>query len=122
MGMELSPQVQNMILQLQQLQQQAQALASQKMQVEIGIRETDMALEGLEKVPDDGVVYQSFGGLLIMSDTDKVKASMNERKESLNLRTKMLDKQEERIQKRSQELQQQVQAIIGGGGNMPSGG
>ena len=45
MSGELPPQVQNQIAQLQQVQQQAQALAQQKSQLEIMVKESDMALE-----------------------------------------------------------------------------
>ena len=45
----MPPQVQNQIAQIQQVQQQAQALAQQKNQLEIMLKESDMALEELGK-------------------------------------------------------------------------
>jgi len=48
MSSDLPPQIKNQLAQLQQIQQQAQAIAAQKNQVEINMKETDLALEELE--------------------------------------------------------------------------
>ena len=50
MSSELPPQIQNQLAQLQQIQQQAQALAAQKNQVEINLKETELALAEIEKL------------------------------------------------------------------------
>ena len=47
MSGELPPQIQNQLAQLQQLQQQAQAVMTQKGQIEGLIRETEAALKGI---------------------------------------------------------------------------
>ncbi|WP_461460394.1 prefoldin subunit beta, partial [Methanothrix sp.] len=64
MSGELPPQIQNQLAQLQQLQQQAQAVMTQKTQIEGLIRETEAALKELEKSADDAVIYKSVGELL----------------------------------------------------------
>ena len=68
MSGELPPQIQNQLAQLQQLQQQAQAVMTQKTQIEGLIRETDAALKELEKSADDAVIYKSVGELLFKAD------------------------------------------------------
>jgi prefoldin beta subunit len=113
MSSELPPQIQNQLAQLQQIQQQAQALAVQKNQVEITLKETELALSELEKLEADAVVYRAIGDLLIKTERDKAKESLIEKKDTLTLRVQTLVRQEERIQKRFQQLQEQLKQAIG---------
>jgi len=113
MSTDLPPQIKNQLAQLQQIQQQAQAIAVQKNQVEITLKETDLALEELEKVNADAVVYRAIGDLLIRTERDKTKESLKEKKDTLDLRMQTLARQEERAQKRFQQLQEQLKQAIG---------
>ncbi|MDO8727567.1 MAG: prefoldin subunit beta [Candidatus Methanoperedens sp.] len=113
MSTDLPPQIKNQLAQLQQIQQQAQAIAVQKNQVEINLKETDLALEELEKVDADAVVYRAIGDLLIRTERDKTKESLKEKKDTLDLRMQTLARQEERAQKRFQQLQEQLKQAIG---------
>ncbi|OFV66330.1 MAG: Prefoldin, beta subunit [Candidatus Syntrophoarchaeum butanivorans] len=83
------------------------------------LREIDGALEELDKVEDDAVVYRNLGEILIKSDKDTVKSDLTEKKETFDLRLKTIERQEERVQKRFQQLQEQVRQALGGpGGGM----
>jgi len=113
MSTDLPPQIKNQLAQLQQVQQQAQAIAAQKNQVEIALKETDLALEELEKLDTDAVVYRAIGNLLIRTERDKTKESLKEKKDTLDLRIQTLARQEERSQKRFQQLQEQLKQAIG---------
>lgn len=113
MSTDLPPQIKNQLAQLQQIQQQAQAIAVQKNQVEITLKETDLALEELEKVDADAVVYRAIGDLLIRTERDKTKESLKEKKDTLDLRMQTLARQEERAQKRFTQLQEQLKQAIG---------
>lgn len=113
MSTDLPPQIKNQLAQLQQIQQQAQAIAVQKNQVEITMKETDLALEELEKLDADAVVYRAIGDLLIKTERDKTKESLKEKKDTLDLRLQTLARQEERAQKRFQQLQEQLKHAIG---------
>ncbi|HIE30838.1 MAG TPA: prefoldin subunit beta [Methanosarcinales archaeon] len=115
MTTEIPPQVQHQLAQLQQVQQQAQALATQKAQVTSALNETEMALDELDKLDDDAVIYRNVGQLLIRSDRDTVKEDLAEKKETMKLRVSTLERQEERIGKRFQQLQEQLRNAIGGG-------
>jgi prefoldin beta subunit len=115
---ELPPQIQNQLAQLQQIQQQAQALMQQKNQIELVLRETERALEELKKTGDDAVVYKAAGELLIKADREEVLKDLEEKKDSLEVRVKSLARQEERIQSRFTQLQDQLKATLGKG---PSG-
>ena len=113
MSGELPPQIQNQLAQLQQLQQQAQAVISQKSQIEALIRETDAALNELEKSSDDAVIYKSVGELLFKAEKPKLVEELKERKEMMDLRIKTMSKQEERTQSRFTQLQDQLKQSLG---------
>jgi len=113
MSGELPPQVQNQLAQLQQLQQQAQAVMAQKGQIEGLNRETDAAIKELEKTPDDTVIYKSVGEILIKAEKAKLVEELKERKDMMDLRLKTMAKQEERIQSRFTQLQEQIRNSLG---------
>jgi len=122
MTTEIPPQVQHQLAQLQQVQQQAQALATQKAQVTSALNETEMAIEELSKLEDDAVIYKNVGQLLIKGERDSVATELTEKKETMELRVRTLEKQGERIQKRFQQLQEQLRSAIGGAGAGAGGG
>ena len=113
MSGELPPQVQNQIAQLQQLQQQAQALLSQKSQIEMILRETESAVKELEASDEGAVIYKSVGEVLFKADRAKLIEELKDKKDVLDLRLKTLEKQEDRIQKRFGQLQDQLKASMG---------
>jgi len=111
---EIPPQVQNLLAQLQQLKAQMEALGRQKMQVEAMLRDAENALEELDKVDENALVYKNVGELMIKASKDEVTKDLAEKKETYGLRQKTLERQEERGQKRYQQLQQQLQEALGG--------
>ena len=113
MSNELPPQIQNQLAQLQQVQQQAQALTAQKGQIDNIKKESEMALEELGKLSDDAIIYRSVGELQILSDKEETVAKLNEKNETLSLRLKSISKQEERISKRFTQLQEQLEQSMG---------
>ena len=113
MSQELPPQIKNQLAQMQQIQQQAQVIINQKNQVEITLKETELALEELEKLDTDAVVYRAIGDLLIKTEREKTKEFLKEKKDTLDLRLQTLARQEERAQKRFQQLQEQLKQAIG---------
>ena len=120
----LPPQVQNQLLQLRQLQQQAQSVAMQKSQVDSLLHETEGALAELDKIGPEETVYRAAGTVLVKAKRDEVKANLAEKKETYALRLKTLERQEERIKKRGEELQQQIQQSLKapGASGTPQGG
>ena len=105
----LPPQVQERLLRLQQLQQTLQSVLGQKQQVELEQMEINQALEELQKLTDEAVIYKATGSLLIKSDRAKVMADLNERKELLNTRVTVLGKQEERVRVQVKDVQTKLQ-------------
>jgi prefoldin beta subunit len=110
---EIPPQVQNLFAQLQQLKAQIEALGRQRMQVEALLRDAENALEELEKVDENSLIYKNVGELLIKASKETVKEDLAEKKETYDLRLKTLERQEERAQKRYQQLQEQLREALG---------
>ncbi|OGS48773.1 MAG: prefoldin subunit beta [Euryarchaeota archaeon RBG_16_68_13] len=120
---EISPQLQNQIQQYQQLQQQLQVLASQRLQLESKLREVDGTLEELGKVSGDSTIYKSIGILLVKTDDrEALKKELEEHKETLTIRVKAVQKQEKALGERFEDLQQKIQTALGGGAAEPLGG
>jgi len=106
---ELPSQLQEQLARLQQMQQTLQVVASQKQQLELELSDTERALQELNKLSDDAIVYKSIGSLLVKADRKELIKELEERKELLNLRISVLTKQEERARERVVELQQKIQ-------------
>lgn len=113
MTAELPPQVQNQIAQLQQIQQQIQALAMQKSQIEAMQKESKMALDELERLADDAVVYRNVGELVIKTSKEESITKLKDREETLSLRLQSISRQEERLTSRFKQLQEQIQQALG---------
>ncbi len=71
--------------------------------------EINQALEELQKLTDDAVIYKATGSLLVKSEKNKVSVELNERKELLSTRTTVLTRQEERLRGQVKELQTKLQ-------------
>jgi prefoldin beta subunit len=110
---EIPPQVQNMVAQLQQLQQQLQAVVTQRAQVEALLKDTENALEELQRVEDDTPVYKAVGNVLVKEDREKIVKELTEKKETYEIRIKTLQRQEERLRERFAETQKKLQNILG---------
>ncbi|MHB8584940.1 MAG: prefoldin subunit beta [Thermoplasmatota archaeon] len=115
MASELPPQVQNQIAQLQQLQQQASVVISQRQQLEVAVREVERALEELEKTTEDAPIYRSVGGLLVRAkDRGTVVKELQDTKETTGIRLESIKRQEQRLRERLESLQKELQAALGG--------
>lgn len=106
---KLPPQIQERLLRLQQLQQTLQSVLAQKQQVEIELTEIEQALNELQKMTDDAVIYKAIGSLLVKAEKTKITADLNERKELLNTRATVLGKQEQRLRPQIKDLQTKLQ-------------
>ena len=106
---QLPPQVQERLLRLQKLQQTLQSILVQKQQVEVEGTEIDQALDELQKLNEDAVVYKATGSLLVRSEKNRITVELTERKELLNTRTTVLGKQEERLRAQVKDVQSKLQ-------------
>ncbi len=106
---ELPPQLQHQVMRLQQFDQQMRILATQKTQLEAESRDTERALEELEKIAPNTAVYKSIGTLLLKADPEKLKEELQDKKETLEMRIKTLERQEERTRKQMDQLRTQLE-------------
>lgn len=114
---ELPPQVQNQLAQFQQLQQQLQVLASQRIQLEAKLREITGTLEELGKLPAESPVYRSTGSLLVrVTDREALGKELEEQKETLEIRVNTIKKQEKSLGERYEQLQAKLSEALEGSG------
>jgi prefoldin beta subunit len=105
---QIPPRIQNQLLQFQQVQQQAQAIATQRFQLELQLKEVERSLGEVSKLDNKAEIYKSVGAILIRSNTPAIKEELVEKKETLELRIKTLKRQEEKIQQRLKEMQDKI--------------
>jgi len=111
---ELPPWLKEQLSRLQQLQQNLQAIMMQKQQVEVEVVETDRALEELNKIDAEGMVFKSAGTLLIKSKKENLIKELGEKKELSNTRLMVLTKQETRVKDNLKEVENKINQMIRG--------
>ncbi|WP_461461460.1 prefoldin subunit beta [Methanobrevibacter sp.] len=112
--MDIPQNVQEQLNQFQNLQQQAQAVAVQKQNLDIQINETERAIAELEKTDSDSEVFKSAGNLLIKVNRDDIFEETKENLETLQLRQKTMERQEERVMKKLEEMQTSIESAMKG--------
>ena len=108
----ISPQLQNQIAQFQQLQQQLQAVSSQKLQMDAQIKEIERTISEHDKATGD--VYKNVGSLMIKVDNkDSVKAELEEGKETMEVRVKSMERQEVALREKYESMQESLNKAMG---------
>jgi prefoldin beta subunit len=112
--------IQSQILQLQQLQQQYESIATTRNQMELQLKEVEIAYEEVEKADKNTPIYKSAGALMVKAkDKLVVLKELTERKETLGIRVESFKKQEKAtediLRKMSQQVQERIQVTQGGG-------
>ncbi len=121
-NVEMSKQLQDQINRLQQMRMQLQMISQQRQQLEMRLKETDEALEELDKIDTKTPVYKSIGSLLVKTKgKTEVKKELKENKDSFELRKETLEKQEGRTKEKLNELQSKVQNALSGAGQESEG-
>src|ERR671931_424889 len=116
---ELPPWVREQVSRLQQLQQNLQAIMTQRQQLEIEMAETDRALQELKKAGPDDAICKNAGSVLVKAKKEDVIKELDERKELSNTRIMVLGKQETRVKENLKEVENKINEMIRG---MQSGG
>ena len=112
--MDIPKNVQEQLSQFQQLQQQAQLIATQKNTNDIQIKETESALEELKKADKDADVFKTAGNLLIKVDYDEITEELEDKLETYKLRQQTMGRQEDRVMKKLQEMQASIEKTMKG--------
>src|SRR5918911_3283437 len=111
---ELPPWVREQVSRLQQLQQNLQAIMTQKQQLEVEMAETDRALQELKKAGPDDTIYKNAGSVLVKAKKEDVIKELEERKELSNTRIMVLGKQETRVKENLKEVENKINEMIRG--------
>ncbi|AFN03144.1 prefoldin subunit beta [Pyrococcus furiosus DSM 3638] len=108
----IPPQVQAMLGQLESYQQQLQLVIQQKQKVQADLNEAKKALEEIEKLTDDAVIYKTVGTLIVKTTKEKALQELKEKVETLEVRLNALNRQEQKINEKIKELTQKIQAAL----------
>ena len=109
---QIPPLVQEQLAKLQQTQQNLQSIIAQKQQLEFDKLETEKALEELQKVNDDDMVFKHAGTILIKSNKKDLIEELDEKKELSKTKASLLTKQEERLKITLKEGEAKIQEMI----------
>lgn len=85
---------------------------AQKQQLELILKETEKALEELDKLQENATVYKSVGSILVKADRAMVQKELTDDKETLDLRIKTVERQEERVVTRLREMRDKLQEAL----------
>jgi prefoldin beta subunit len=108
----IPPQVQAMLGQAESYQQQLQVVIQQKQKVQLELTEAKKALEEIEKVPDDTVIYKTVGSLIVKTEKSKAVEELREKVETLEVRLNALERQEKKLNDKLKELTAQIQSAL----------
>ena len=109
---QIPPLVQEQLAKLQQTQQNLQSILAQRQQLEFDKLETEKALEELQKVNDDDMVFKHAGTILIKSNKKDLIEELDEKKELAKTKASLLTKQEERLKITLKEGETKIQEMI----------
>ena len=108
----LSEEQRSKLQNLANLQQTYEIIQQQKNQTESHLRETEFAIEELEKIGDEDIAYKSIGGLLLKSDKNKLLDEKRSLKVTLEMRAKTLDQKNTRLENQIKTLSSSIQADL----------
>ncbi len=87
-------------------------MATQKMQVELKLKEVERALKEIEKLDEGNDVYKSIGSILVKTDKEKLKEELMDKKETLEIRLKTLQRQEEKLVSKLKEMEAKIRQAL----------
>jgi prefoldin beta subunit len=105
----LDEETKNKLQNLSALSQSLEILTQQKLQIDSSIRETELAIEELEKASTDTTVYKNVGGIMVKSNRDKLLDEKKSQKITLEMRSKTIAQKTERTKKSFESLQKSLQ-------------
>ena len=108
----LSEEQKNKIINFQNVQQSYEIINAQKNQTESLLRETEFAIEELEKINPDDTVYKSIGGILVKSEKNKLLDEKKSLKVTLEMRIKTLDQKKTRLENQIKTLSNSIQTDL----------
>ena len=109
---ELDEEVRNKVVNLQNLSTTLEYLTQQKLQIDTSLRDTELAIEELEKINPDDTVYKSIGGILVKSEKNTLLDEKKSLKVTLEMRSKTLSQKIDRSKNQLETLRKSIQADL----------
>ena len=109
--LKITPEAQQILIELQTFQQQMQTVLIQKESLSIQNIEIEKALDELKKATTEDV-YKAVGPILIKSTKKELEKELGEKKETVDLRIKSLQKQEDRLKDKLKESQEKFEEFL----------
>lgn len=100
------------ILNLQNVSTSLEYLTQQKIQMETALRECEIAIEELEKINPEDVVYKSIGGIMVKSEKNRLLDEKKSLKVSLEMRVKTIDQKKTRTEGEVTRIRNSLQAEL----------
>ena len=99
-------------LNLQNVSTSLEYLTQQKLQMETALRECEIAIEELEKINPEDVVYKSIGGIMVKSEKNKLLDEKKSLKVSYEMRLKTIDQKKTRAEGEVTRIRNSLQADL----------
>ncbi len=109
---KLPPEIQQALVRYQQLQNQLGQVITEKNLIISELSEINRALEALNSIEPDGVVFKNVGHVMVKVKRDDAIKELNDRKEILELRLKSIEKQEQLLRGQLSEVQNKVNEYL----------
>ena len=103
--MDIQPDTEKKIQQLQIFEQNLQALQTQRQNLQLQMSEMDSALQELDRTSK---AYRIVSTIMVSADIPELKKDLESKKEIIQLRIKSLEKQESSTKERATALQDEV--------------
>jgi len=110
----MPPWLREQLTRLDNLQQNLQAVAMQKQQVEAELADAEKTLEELKSVPETEQIYKSVGAVLVKVSKEGISKELEEKKDISQTRSLVLVKQETRLKESIKELQVKIDDMLKG--------
>jgi prefoldin beta subunit len=105
--------IQNDLKQFQRLQGELQAVAQQRLQFDLKLREATHTLDELKTLAAETTIYRPIGGLLVKAkDKGEVETLLTEEKETLEVRLKAAERQENHLKERYTTMQRELSEAL----------
>ncbi len=111
---EMPPWLREQLTRLDNLQQNLQAVAMQKQQVEAELADAEKTLEELKNVPETEQIFKSVGSILVKVSKEAISKELDEKKDISQTRSLVLVKQETRLKESIKELQTKIDDMLKG--------
>jgi len=106
--LKITPEAQQILVEMQTLQQQIQAVLIQRESLNIQNVEMEKALEEMKNTKEKEV-FKIVGPILVKAAKEEVEKEFAEKKELIDVRLKSLKKQEDRLKEKINEAQEKFE-------------